>query len=173
MSSQTVKQTWWPIVSAFFYMPFIVFFYVGKKCNDKKWLAIGAVSLFLTIALLSMNERCQHESWFQILLLTTWICGFFLARHSWNTYRREEAWWPLICAICSLPFIVFFYIGKKNNNKKWLTNGAIYLAVFFILFVLFSLISQELITILLVVYWIVGIIHSCNSWKAYLKECQI
>ena len=172
MSNQTVKQTWWPIVCAIFFLPFIVCFYVGKKCNDKKWLAIGSVFLVLFAALLSMYERFQNETWFQIVLVPTWICGFVLARYSWNTYRKEGAWWPLVCAIFSLPFIVFLYIGKKGKNKKWLIYGAIYLAVFIAIFVLISQKQEQIAMALQAPYFICGLIHSCYSWKAYLNKSQ-
>ena len=172
MSNQTVKQTWWPIICAIFYLPFIVFFYVGKKCNDKKWTTIGAVFLVLVGALFSMYEQFQNEKWFKLLLATYWICGLVLARYSWNSYRKEGAWWPFFCAIFSLAFIVFFYIGKKSDNKKWQTFGIIYLVVFIALFASLALIPNELITILLTAYWVCGLVHSCISWKTYLREYQ-
>lgn len=90
MSNQTVKKTWWPIVCAIFYLPFIVFFYVGKKCNDKKWQAIGALFLILLIAIFAVFQKFQNELWFQATVCIYWICGLVLTHYSWKDYLKEQ-----------------------------------------------------------------------------------
>ena len=90
MSNQTVKQTWWPIICAIFYLPFIVFFYVGIKYNDKKWLAIGALFLVLLIAFFAVVQKYQNALWLQVIATIYWISGLVLTHYSWKTYLREN-----------------------------------------------------------------------------------
>ena len=90
MSNQTVKKAWWPMICAIFYLSFIVFIYVGRKCNEKKWLALGGIYLVLLIAIIALYEQFQNILWFQIIVAIYWICGLVFTHYSWNSYRKEN-----------------------------------------------------------------------------------
>lgn len=90
MSNQTVKKAWWPMVCAIFYLSFIVFIYVGKKCNEKKWYALGALFLVLLFAIFALYEQFQNVFWFQVIVAIYWISGLVLTYYSWNAYQKKH-----------------------------------------------------------------------------------
>lgn len=77
------------MVCAIFYLSFVVFIYVGKKCNDIKWYVLGALFVVLLIAVLAMYEQFQNVLWFQVLVVIYWICGLVLTHFSWKAYQKE------------------------------------------------------------------------------------
>lgn len=82
-----------------------------------------------------------------------------------------KKWWWLICAIFYMPFVVFFYIGKKAKSRLWIIFGAIYLILFAVIIVLNNLYENESwCESLSVVYCFIGIVHSYLSWSKYGDE---
>lgn len=70
-----------------------------------------------------------------------------------------------------MPFLVFFYIGKKAKNRLWIIFGAIYLTLSAVVIVLNNLYENESwCESLSVVYCFIGIVHSYLSWSKYGDE---
>lgn len=90
MENQTVKNAWWPIVCAIFYLPWVVFFYVWKKCKAKKWLTWGLIYLAIFVVFLVLYEKYQNEMWLRISLILFWICGLILTRFAWKEYEHSS-----------------------------------------------------------------------------------
>ena len=82
--------------------------------------------------------------------------------------KTKKAWWPMICAIFYMPFVGLFYIGKKNNDKKSIVFGVVYLVALAILYALRGQYEKELwFTLLLLIYWFCGMFHTHYAWKDY------
>ena len=82
-----------------------------------------------------------------------------------------KKWWWLICAICYIPFVVFFYIGKKANNRLWTIFGIIYLILLAVIIALNNLYKNEnWCESLAVVYCFIGIVHSFLAWNSFGDE---
>ncbi len=95
MSNQEVKKGWWPLVCAFFYLSFVPFLYMGKKCINMKWILYGVIHLVLIGMLFYMSSQYQDASWYTILLLAYWTVGMV------HTYLNWEA----------------FYVGKMEASQ--------------------------------------------------------
>ena len=175
MSNSTVKQTWWPIACAIFGLSWVVFFYIWKKSNEKNWLIWGIIYLVPYIAFCALYNQYQNELWSQLLIIPFWICGFFHCKIAWQKYQKtKQVWWPIVCGIFYLPFVVLCYVWKKSNELKWLVWGAIYLALFVAFFV-FPKQYQDAVwfKVLMMLYWICGIVHSCIAWKELNKIDEV
>ena len=88
------------------------------------------------------------------------------------THMRKQSflkkWWWLICAIFYMPFVVFFYIGKKANNRLWIKFGFVYLILFAVIITLNNLYENESwCKSIAVVYCFIGIVHSFLAWNSY------
>jgi len=68
-----------------------------------------------------------------------------------------------------MPFVVFFYIGKKANNRLWITLGVIYLILFAVIITLNNLYENEKwCQSFTVVYCFIGIVHSYLAWDRFV-----
>ena len=90
MGNQIAKIVWWPIVCAIFYLSWVVFFYVWKKCSDRKWLIWGVIYLILFVAFLALYEKYPNEMWLKISLIIYWICGLVHSRLAWKEYELSK-----------------------------------------------------------------------------------
>lgn len=82
----------------------------------------------------------------------------------------KKEWWLLVCAIFYFSCVSFIYLGKKCNNKLWMTFGVIYLVL---LGGLFGLDDQfrdaGWFKSVLAVYWLCGICHTYFTLDSYWK----
>lgn len=85
-----MKKLWWPMVCAFFSLPFIGLFYVGKKCNDKKWMIYGTIYLVAFIAFSLLTQLFKEDLWLKILIAIYWICGLFQTHYACKDYQNQS-----------------------------------------------------------------------------------
>ena len=63
MSNQGFFKKWWWLICAIFYLPFVVFFYIGKKSNNRLWIIFGTIYLILFAVIIALNNLYENESW--------------------------------------------------------------------------------------------------------------
>lgn len=89
MSNQGFFKKWWWLICAIFYLPFVVFFYIGKKSNNRLWIIFGTIYLILFAVIIALNNLYENESWFKSLTVVYCFIGIVHSYFSWNQYRDE------------------------------------------------------------------------------------
>ena len=89
MSKQGLLKKWWWLICAIFYMPFIAFFYIGKKANNRLWIIFGFVYLIIFSVFIILNNLYEHEKWIESFNVVIWLVGAIHLYLNWSQYSKE------------------------------------------------------------------------------------
>lgn len=70
------------------YLPFIVFFYMGKELNSQFWKSCAWGFLAVFAIILALYKTCVDENWFMVLAIMYWISGIVLTFIAWNHFKK-------------------------------------------------------------------------------------
>ena len=116
MNNQEVKRLWWPLIWAFFYLSWVPFLYMGKKCGNKKWLMYGIIHLVLIGILYAMSSKFGNTSWYPLLLLTYGICGMV------HTYLNNLSNRDYIKFDEKYVKVLFYSIAMNLKDLYWIKS---------------------------------------------------
>ena len=88
MSNQKFLSRGWWLFCAIMYLPFIVFFYIGKKLNSQLWKICSGVFVVFFAIILGFYDTFEAEMWFKCFAVCYWIIGIVLTLVAWNKFKK-------------------------------------------------------------------------------------
>jgi len=88
MSNQKFLSRGWWLFCAIMDVPFIVFFYMGKKLNSKFWKICSGIFVVSCAIIIALLDTFGNNIWFQCFALCYWIIGVVLTLFAWNKFKK-------------------------------------------------------------------------------------
>ena len=117
--NKTVKKEWWLLICAIFYLSCVPFIYLGKKCNNKLWMAFGLIYLVLLGGLFGLDDQFRDVDWFKSVLAVFWLCGIF------HTYFTLDSYWKIKMGQNDETNLLSNEISYKDQIKEHFEGRAI------------------------------------------------
>ena len=118
MRKQGFLKKWWWLICAIFYMPFVVFFYIGKKANNRLWITFGFVYLIIFAVFVILNNLYTHEKWVESFGIVIWLIGFIHLYLAWSQYSKEFLTLEKDEIESDIEGTDQFITKKTNGNRK-------------------------------------------------------